>query len=121
MQELQLGAVEAKFADLIWKNEPVSSGDLVKMCEAAFGWKKSTAFTVLKRLSEKGLFQNRGGNVTSLISRDEFYSLQSEKLVDEAFSGSLPAFFASFTSRKPLTPEEADEIRRLIDGYREKK
>lgn len=80
MANHNLGAVESRFADIIWDNEPISSTELAKQSEALLQWKKSTSFTVLKRLCEKGIFQNQKGTVTSLISRDEFHSLQSEEL-----------------------------------------
>ena len=120
MIELKLGAVESKFADIIWKNEPLSSGDLVKLCARELGWKKSTTYTVLRKLSERGIFQNTEGKVTSLISREDFYAMQSEKFVEETFKGSLPAFIAAFTKRKMLSPREVEEIRRMIDAYGEK-
>jgi len=100
MNEYQLGTVEARFADIIWTHEPLSSSELAKMAEGELGWKKSTTYTVLKRLCDKGIFKNEGGSVTSQITRDEFYALRSEKFVEETFEGSLPAFLAAFTSRK---------------------
>lgn len=119
MNDIQLGVIEAKFADIIWKNEPISSSELVKKSESELGWKKSTTFTVLRRLSEKGIFKNNGGTVTSLISKDEFYSMQSERFVEETFDGSLPAFLAAFTKRKNLTKEEVAELRRMVAEYEE--
>ncbi|MDE6641764.1 MAG: BlaI/MecI/CopY family transcriptional regulator [Acetatifactor sp.] len=119
MAELRMGTVEAKFADMIWDNEPVSSGDLAKLANQEFEWKKTTSFTVLKRLCERGLFQNQSGTVTSLISREEFYARHSELYVEEAFGGSLPAFLAAFGTRKKLTDKEIDEISRIIDSMRE--
>lgn len=119
-KDIQLGVVESKFADIIWDNEPISSSELAKRSEAAFQWKKTTSFTVLKRLCNKGLFKNVGGTVTSLIKRDEYQSMQSERFIDETFSGSLPAFLTAFTSRKALTPEEVSELRRMIGEYEEK-
>ena len=119
MSELRMGAIESRFADMIWENEPVPSPELVKLAERELKWKKSTTYTVLKRLCERGIFQNRGGVVTSLISRQDFYAVQSEKFVEETFSGSLPAFLAAFSSRKSLTPEEIAQIRRMIDEYGE--
>ena len=103
MSEYQMGAVEARFADIIWENEPISSTELWRKSEEALKWKKSTTYTVLKRLCEKGIFQNNKGTVTSLISKQEFYAAQSEKFVEETFDGSLPAFFAAFTARKKLS------------------
>ena len=119
MNDYQMGAVESRFADIIWENEPISSTELTRRSEAALQWKKSTTYTVLKRLCDKGIFQNQGGTVTSLISRQEFYALQSEKFVDDTFDGSLPAFLAAFTSRKSLTAEEVAQLRRLVEQYGE--
>ena len=117
MSEIQLGVVEARFADIIWQNEPVSSAEIVKMAEKELKWKKSTTYTVLKRLCEKGIFKNENGKVTSLISRERFYSLRSERFVDDTFEGSLPAFLAAFTSGKRLTEEEVDYLRRMVAEY----
>lgn len=119
MGEVQLGVIEARFADIIWQNEPVSSSELVKLSEEVLKWKKSTTFTVLRRLCEKGLFKNEKSMVTSLISKEEFYSLQSEKFVEENFDGSLPAFLAAFTSKKKLSQEEVEYLRRMVMEYEE--
>ena len=115
-----LGVVESKFADIIWDNEPISSTELSKRSEEILGWKKSTSFTVLKRLCDKGIFQNIKGSVSSVISRKEFYSRQSERFVEETFNGSLPAFLAAFTSRKSLSAEEIEELKRMVREYEEK-
>lgn len=114
-----IGIVEAKFADIIWDNSPISSGELVKKCETELNWKKSTTYTVLKRLCEKGIFKNDGGEVTPLISREDFYAQRSEQFVDETFGGSLPAFLAAFTSRKKLTVEEVRQLKQMVESYRE--
>ncbi|MBQ8431820.1 MAG: BlaI/MecI/CopY family transcriptional regulator [Clostridia bacterium] len=119
MKDVKLGAVEARFADLIWKHAPLSSGELVKLCETELTWKKSTTYTVLKKLCERGLFENQNGTVVTRIEREEFYALQSEQFVEETFDGSLPAFLAAFTQRKKLSPKEIEEIRRMIDAYKE--
>ena len=119
MNDQQMGAVESRFADLIWEKEPISSTELAKRSEEIFNWKKSTTYTVLKRLCEKGIFQNNKGIVTSLISKQDFFAMQSEKFVEETFSGSLPAFLAAFTSRKNLTTEEVAQLRRMIAEYEE--
>ncbi len=119
MSDYQMGAVESKFADIIWENEPISSTELSKRSEEILKWKKSTTYTVLKRLCDKGIFQNNKGTVTSLISKQEFYSLQSEKFVEETFEGSLPAFLAAFSKRKKLSADEISEIRKMIDSYKE--
>ena len=114
--EMKLGVVEAQFAELIWAREPIASGELVKLCEKELNWKKSTTYTVLKKLCERGIFQNNDGVVTSLLTKDEFNAVQSEQFVEDTFEGSLPAFLAAFTSRKTLSKDEVEEIRRLIDG-----
>ncbi len=119
MSELQMGVIESRFADIIWQNEPVATTELVKLSEKELNWKKTTTYTVLKRLCDKGIFRNDKGTVTSLISKNEFYSVQSEKFVDETFGGSLPAFLAAFTSRKSLTREEVDELRRMVADFEE--
>ena len=119
MEEMKLGLVESRFADIIWSKEPISSGELVKECLRELEWKKSTTYTVLKKLCERGLFQNEKGIVTSRISREEFYAMQSERFVEDTFEGSLPAFLAAFTKRKALTEEEINSIRQMIDSYEE--
>lgn len=118
MMDFELGAVQARFADLVWAHEPISSGDLVKICERELNWKKPTTYTVLRKLSEKGLLQNENGVVTTLISREDFYSAKSEQIIDESYKGSLPSFIAAFTSKKKLTSQEVDEIQRMIDGFK---
>lgn len=119
MDELRLGVVESRFAELIWENEPISSGELVKLCLSELEWKKSTTYTVLKKLCERGIFRNDGGIVTSLISRDGFQSMQSERFIEETFDGSLPAFIAAFTSRKKLSDKEIEDILRMIESAKE--
>lgn len=119
MNELKSGSAEEKFADIIWENEPISSGQLAAKSAEILNWKKTTSFTVLKRLCDKGIFQNVKGTVTSLISKKELYSLQSERFVQETFDGSLPAFVAAFASRKKLSPEDIAELRRIVDEYEE--
>lgn len=116
MSELKLGAVESRFAEIIWQNEPLPSGALVRLCERELGWKKPTTYTVLRKLCARGIFQNREGIVTSRLSRQEFYGRQGEQFVQEAFDGSLPAFIAAFTRRRALSAEEIAEIRRMIDS-----
>ncbi len=112
---VELGEVQMQFARLIWEKEPVGSGELVKLCTDEFGWKKSTTYTVLKKLCEKDIFQNEDGVVSSKISQEEFYTRKSEEFVEETFGGSLPAFLAAFTSRQKLSKKELDEIREIID------
>ena len=119
MDDKKLGAVESRFANIIWANEPLHSRELVKLCEAELSWKKPTTYTVLRRLCERGIFRNEGGLVTSVISREEFYAMQSERFVEENFSGNLPSFLAAFTRRRSLSRAEIDEIRRMIDTFEE--
>ena len=119
MAEIQMGAVESKFADIIWENEPISTTELTKQSENLLGWKKTTSYTVLKRLCDKGIFKTDKGSVTSLISKEEFYALQSERFVEETFDGSLPAFLAAFTKRKALSPDEIEQLRKLVREYEE--
>lgn len=88
------------------------------MAERELSWKSTTSYTVLKRLCERGIFQNQGGTVTSLMSREEFYALQSERFVEETFDGSLPAFLAAFGSRKRMSDAEIEDLKKIIDGFR---
>lgn len=118
MREYKLGPVETRFAELIWQNAPIPSSQLAKLAEDALQWKKSTTYTILKRFCERGIFENTGGMVRSLISREQFYAMQSEKFVEETFQGSLPAFVAAFGSRRSLTDEEADALMKLIESMR---
>lgn len=117
MDDIKLGVVESQFADIIWSNEPISSGKLVELCKEQLDWKKSTTYTVLKKLCERGIFQNECGIVSSVISKDEFYAMQSEKFVVENFGGSLPAFIAAFTQRNNLSKKDIEEIQKMIDSY----
>lgn len=121
MSELQMGASETRFAEIVWRNEPVTSMELAELCLQQLGWKKTTTYTVLKRLCDKGIFQNKGTVVTSLMSEQEYYARRSAKFVEETFDGSLPAFIAAFTGQKKLSPEELAEIRRMIDEMEEGK
>ncbi len=116
MNEIRLGVVEEQFADIIWELEPIPSGELVKVCLERLNWKKSTTYTVLRKLCERGIFKNADGAVRSLMSKDEFRSIRSEQFVDETFAGSLPAFIAAFTKRKSLSDAEIAELRTLIEN-----
>ena len=118
MNEIRLGAIESRFADIVWEKAPLTTAELIRICEAEFSWKRTTTYTVLKRLSERGIFKNDNGTVTVLISKDEFYSMQSEKVVNESFGGSLPAFIAAFASRQNLSQNDIDEIRSIIDNMK---
>lgn len=118
MADIELGAQQEQFAEIVWENEPVGSGELVKICEKKLNWKKPTTYTVLRKLCEKGILQNVDGIVTSVMSKDEFNSAKSEQFVEETFSGSLPAFIAAFASRKKLSKSEVDEIQKMIDKFK---
>ena len=117
MEDYRLGVVETRFAELIWSHEPLTSGELVKLCAKELEWKKSTTYTVLKKLCDRGIFQNQDGLVTSVLSQKEFQSRQSRRFVEDTFSGSLPAFIAAFAEGGELSDRELLEIRRMIDSY----
>ena len=117
MEERKLGPVELRLAELIWENAPISSGELVKLCARELEWKKSTTYTVLKKLCEQGLFQNQGGTVTVLVSRQDYQARQSKQFVADTFSGSLPAFLAAFAQGAPLSQKDIADIRALIDRF----
>jgi len=118
MTDIKLGVIESRFADIIWRNEPLSSSQLAKLAEKELEWKKSTTYTILKRLCERGIFQNQSGIVSSIILKEEFYALQSEKFVEETFDGSLPAFLTAFSTRKKLSEEEFDSLMNIIENMR---
>lgn len=118
MPDFELGAVQERFADIVWANEPIPSGELVKICEKELGWKKPTTYTVLRKLCEKKLLRNVDGTVSSLVSKEDFYSAKSDQVVRESYRGSLPAFVAAFISKNDLTAKEADEIQKMIDEFR---
>ena len=119
MSDIRLGEVESKFADIIWNHEPLRPIELERLAEAEMNWKRTTTLTILKRLCERGIFQNKNRVITSLISREEFYALQSEKFVNDTFEGSLPAFLTAFGSRKKLSETEIEELKKVIEGMRE--
>lgn len=119
MVEYRLGEIEMRFADIIWGHEPLSSGELVRLAEKELCWNRSTTYTILRRLCQRGMFQNEKGTVTSLVSKADFISARSEKFVEETFSGSLPGFLASFARHKKLSDREIEEIQRFIDEYKE--
>lgn len=115
MTDYKLGVVESRFADIVWQNEPMTTNELIKICESELCWKRTTTYTVLKKLGEHGFFEMKNSVVTALVSREEYYAAQSERFVAETFDGSLPAFIAAFTQKKPLTADEIAEIRAMID------
>ena len=118
MYDCRLTDAELKFAERIWTKEPIKSTDLVRLCEVELNWKKSTTYTMLKRLEVKGIFLNENGTVRALIRREDFFAEQSKQFVAETFEGSLPKFVAAFTRRKKLSEKEIEELYRLIEEHR---
>lgn len=118
MKDMKLGAIETRFAEIIWANAPLTTNQLIKLCAEELEWKRTTTYTVLKKLCEKGIFKTENSTVTTLISKSEFEGMQSEQFVEETFKGSLPAFLTAFNSRKKLSDAEIDEIQKLIDRMR---
>ena len=119
MEDKRLGLVESHFADIVWANQPLSTKELVAICERELNWKRTTTYTVLKKLCERGIFKTENSVVSAILTKEEFQAIQSEKFVGETFDGSLPAFIAAFTSRKKLSADEVEEIRRMIEAYKE--
>ena len=117
MNDITMGAVESRFAALIWDNEPITAAELARLADRELKWKKTTAYTALKRLCDKGIFRNDGGTVTSVLSREEYQSRQSRRFLDDHCGGSLPAFIAAFTKRGDLSRADLDEIRKMLDDY----
>ncbi len=119
MEGKRLSYGEARFLDVIWENEPVSSGRLVELCRDLLGWKKSTTYTRLRILVEKGYVKNEESLVTALVSRSEVQAAESAYVVEQTFSGSLPGFLVSFLGGKTISAKEAEELKKLIDEHRE--
>lgn len=119
MADIKLAETEKRFAELVWQEEPVSSGELVALCAKKLNWKKSTTYTVLRRLCHKGILENKDAMVTSKIGKEEYMALCSEQVLEDTFEGSLPQFVAAFMSRKKLSRRQIDEIQKLIDDYKD--
>ena len=119
LEDTKLGVVESRFADIIWREEPLTSGELVKLCREELGWKKSTTYTVLKKLVERGVLRNENAVVTAAVPKDEVLREESRAVVDRAFEGSLPSFLAHFMGGRTISDAEADELKAIIDRYRE--
>lgn len=119
MEQLKLGEMEQRFADIIWEKAPVSSRVLTQLCAEAFDWKRTTTYTMLKRLCERGIFINHNGTVTALMSRQQFQDAQGEQFINETFNGSLPQFLAAFTRRRKLSEKDILELQRLIEEHKE--
>lgn len=117
MQSIRMGMVEAQFADIIWENAPISTKDLVKRCQEELNWKRTTTYTVLKKLCERGVFKTENSVVSVLISKEAFMAIQSEQFVHENFNDSLPAFVVAFMSRKKPSQKELSQIRKLLDSF----
>ena len=117
MESWKLGVVEAHFADLVWANAPLSTKELVALCKRELDWQRTTTYTVLKKLCERGLFETKNSTVTVLVSKEAYAAAQSEQFVEETFNGSLPAFIAAFASRKKPSEAELEEIRRMIEKF----
>lgn len=109
---------EYRFCLIMWEYEPVTAVQLVKLCQEQLGWKRTTTYTVIKRLGERGVLKNEDGLITSLVSKDEAQAYEIDELVEKKFEGSLPAFIAAFTKRQQLSEEELDEVQRMIDRIR---
>lgn len=116
MAEYKLGEIEMQFAEIIWENEPITSGELAKRAEVQLQWKKSTTYTILKRICDRGLFENKKGIVRGLVTKEEFLAKRSEQFVEETFQGSLPGFVAAFTSQRKLSKEEIEELKMIIEN-----
>lgn len=116
-ESINIFAAEEKLAALIWREAPLTSPELVVLAQKELDWKKSTTYTVLKKLCGKGVFKNENANVTVVLTRDELIARQSRRYVEDTFGGSLPKFIASFFGGKKLTPQQAAELKRLIDEH----
>ena len=119
MSNYTLTPSETKFAELIWSNEPLTSAELIKLSADEMKWKKSTTFTVLKKLCEKGIFKNENSTISSILNREQYYSAHSRRYVEDAFDGSLPKFLAAFTHEGKLSRSQIEELKKLIDEYKE--
>ena len=119
MEGIKLAEIESRFVELVWQSEPINSGELVLLCEKELNWKKSTTYTVLRRLCQKGVLKNEDAVVTSLIKKEEYYAIQSEQFVEDTFQGSLPQFLAAFMSRKKLSSKQIAQIQKMIEDYQE--
>jgi len=115
MEELRLFNAEQKFMDLIWELEPINSTELMKICQNNLGWKKSTTYTMIRKLSERGILQNKNATVTALVKREQVQKYESEALLEKSFAGSLPTFMAAFLQDKKISKKEAYEIRKMIE------
>lgn len=109
---------EYRFCLILWEHEPVTAVELVKLCQEQLGWKRTTTYTVIKRLGERGVLKNENGKITSLVSKDEAQANEIEELLEKKFEGSLPSFIAAFTKHQKMSEKELDEVQRMIDRIR---
>lgn len=121
MEQYKLGEMEQRFAELIWENAPIASGQLARLCETVFNWKRTTTYTMLKRLCDRGIFSNEKGVVTVVMPREEFQGAQGEQFINENFNGSLPRFLIAFSRRKKLSDKEVAQLKKMIEEYEEGK
>lgn len=119
MEQYRLGEMEKRLADIIWANAPLTSKKLTQLCDEAFGWKRTTTYTMLKRLCDRHLFVNNSGTIEILINKDDFTLAQSKNFINETFDGSLPMFLTLFSKNKSMTKDDIDRLQRLIDSYKE--
>ncbi len=119
MEKYKLGEMEQRFANIIWDKAPIKTRDLIEICSDQFEWKRTTTYTMLKRLCERGIFKSENGTVSVLLVKEDFLAEKGEAFLEETFKGSLPRFLATFTRRKKLSENEIEEIQQLIDEYRE--
>ncbi|GAU76617.1 BlaI/MecI/CopY family transcriptional regulator [Fusibacter sp. 3D3] len=119
MNDYKLTDAELNLAELIWGHEGLTSAELIKLCEAKFEWKKSTTYTLLKRIEDKGVFENREGKIMTLISKDSYEATQSKSFVKKTFDGSLPKFLTAFSRHEKLSEQEIKALQALIDAHRE--
>ncbi|MHC1719768.1 MAG: BlaI/MecI/CopY family transcriptional regulator [Clostridiaceae bacterium] len=118
METLKLCESEYRFATIVWDNQPISSGDLVALCNEQLGWKKSTTYTVLKKLCERGFLKNENSKVFSLVEREKVQKYESEQFINRSFGGSLPKFLTAFLGNKKINEREAEELKKIIDTYK---
>ena len=119
MKKYKLGEMEQRFANLIWENAPIKTRDLITLCAEEFNWKRTTTYTMLKRLCDREIFVNDNGEVKILLKKEDFLAEKGEEFLEETFEGSLPRFLTAFIRRKKLSVKEIQEIQQLIDGYKE--
>ena len=118
MEIYKLGEMEKRLADLIWANAPMTSKKLTELCADAFGWKRTTTYTMLKRLCDRGIFANENGTIIVLMAKEDFTLAQSQNFINETFDGSLPMFLTLFSKNKAMKKEDIDRLQQLIDSYR---